>query len=143
MKLKTLQTLVDRLLGSRKPNKNQLINIHEVLERVRRLIKSDIPENVTIKFDYDPSIPMFNADLDNLIQVVLNIVVNALKAVGDKGNIQFKTRVMRNHIINHKQYKLSLRLEVIDDGIGVPDDIRDWIRFVNRPVISTKTKRCY
>jgi len=128
-----LQSLVDRMLGARQPNKNQLINIHEVLERVRRLINADIPAGVNFTFDYDPSIPNFNADLDNLIQIVLNIVVNALRAVGENGNIQFKTRVMRNHIINHKQYKLSLRLEVKDDGIGVPDDIRDKLFF---PMIS-------
>lgn len=128
-----LKNLVDRLLGARKPNKNQPTNIHEVLERVRRLVKADIPKNVRLSFDYDPSIPTFNADLDNLIQIVLNIVGNALRAVGNNGNIQFKTRVMRNHIINHKQYKLSLRLEVNDDGIGIPDDIRDKLFF---PMIS-------
>lgn len=128
-----LKNLVDRMLGSREPNKNELINIHEVLERVRRLVKADIPDQVNVTFDYDPSIPTFNADLDNLIQIVLNIVVNALKAVGDKGNIKFKTRVKRNHIINHKQYKLSLHLEVKDDGAGVPDDIRDKLFF---PMIS-------
>jgi len=128
-----LQNLVDRMLGARSPNKNELINIHEVLERVRRLVKADIPQGVKLTFDYDPSIPIFNADLDNLIQIVLNIVVNALRAVGDNGNIQFKTRVMRNHIINHKQHKLSLRLEVKDDGVGVPDDIRDKLFF---PMIS-------
>lgn len=131
-----LQNLVDRMLGSREPNKNQPLNIHQVLERVRLLVKADIPENVSLTFDYDPSIPMFNADLDNLIQIVLNIVVNALKAVGDKGNIQFKTRVKRNHIINHKQHKLSLCLEISDDGVGVPDDIRDKLFF---PMISGST----
>ena len=128
-----LQNLVDRMLGSREPNKNQLVNIHEVLERVRRLIKIDIPDGVSFTFDYDPSIPSFNADLDNLIQIVLNIVVNALKAVGESGNVEFKTRVKRNHIINHKQYKLSLCLEVKDDGVGVPEDIRDKLFF---PMIS-------
>ena len=132
-----LQNLVDRMLGARAPNKNELINIHQVLERVRRLIKADIPKGVELTFDYDPSIPTFNADLDNLIQVVLNIVVNALKAVGESGNIQFKTRIMRNHIINHKQHKLSLRLEIKDDGVGVPDDIRDKLFF---PMISGSTE---
>lgn len=128
-----LQNLVDRMLGTREPNNNQPTNIHEVLERVRRLVKADIPDGVSLRFDYDPSLPDFNADLDNLIQIVLNIVVNALRAVGDSGNILFKTRVMRNHIINHQQYKLSLRLEVHDDGVGVPDDIRDKLFF---PMIS-------
>ncbi len=128
-----LKNLVDRMLGARKPNANQAINIHEVLERVRHLINADIPENVKLTFDYDPSIPTFSADLDNLIQIVLNIVVNALRAVGDNGNILFKTRVMRNHIINNKQHKLSLRLEIKDDGEGVPDEIRDKLFF---PMIS-------
>ena len=128
-----LQNLVDRMLGSREPNKNQVINIHEVLERVRHLVKADIPKQVNLSFDYDPSIPTFQADLDNLIQIVLNMVVNALKAVGESGNIQFKTRVRRNHIINHQQHKLSLCLEIKDDGIGVPDDIRDKLFF---PMIS-------
>lgn len=128
-----LKNLVDRMLGSREPNKNEQINIHEVLERVRRLVNADIPENVALTFDYDPSIPMLNADLDNLIQIVLNIVVNAIRAVGDNGNIKFKTRVKRNHIINHKQHKLSLYLEIRDDGIGVPEDIRDKLFF---PMIS-------
>lgn len=128
-----LKNLVDRMLGARSPNKNQLINIHEVLERVRRLVQADIPDKVHLTFDYDPSIPTFNADLDNLIQIVLNIVVNALKAVGENGHVQFKTRVMRNHIINHKQHKLSLRLEIKDDGAGVPEEIRDKLFF---PMIS-------
>ncbi|MGK0273571.1 MAG: two-component system nitrogen regulation sensor histidine kinase GlnL, partial [Cocleimonas sp.] len=100
------------------------------------LVKADIPKNVNLTFDYDPSIPTFNADLDNLIQIVLNIVVNALRAVGESGNIEFKTRIMRNHIINHKQHKLSLRLDIKDDGEGVPDDISDKLFF---PMISGST----
>ena len=128
-----LKNLVDRMLGTREINEHQQTNIHEVLERVRHLVKADIPQGVSVRFDYDPSIPTFNADLDNLIQVVLNIVVNALKAVGEQGNILFKTRVLRNHTINHQQYKLSLRLDIHDDGEGVPEDIRDKLFF---PMIS-------
>lgn len=132
-----LQNLVDRLLGSRAPTKNQWVNIHEVLERVRRLVKADIPSGVSLHFDYDPSIPQLNADLDNLIQIVFNIVGNALKAVGDSGRILFKTRILRNYVINHKQYKLALKLEVIDDGRGVPDNIRNKLFF---PMISGSAK---
>ncbi|MEB8431407.1 nitrogen regulation protein NR(II) [Cocleimonas sp. KMM 6892] len=128
-----LQKLVDRLLGSRQPTKNQWINIHEVLERVRRLVKADIPKGVNLQFDYDPSIPELQADLDNLIQIVFNIVGNALKAVGDSGNILFRTRILRNYVINNKQYRLALKLEVIDDGGGVPENIRNKLFF---PMIS-------
>ena len=128
-----LQNLVDRMLGSREPTKNEMVNIHEVLERVRRLVKADIPENVKLRFDYDPSIPDLFADRDNLIQIVFNIVGNALKAVGDTGNILFKTRVLRNYVINHRQHRIALCLEIIDDGKGVPEDIRDKLFF---PMIS-------
>ena len=128
-----LQNLVDRMLGSREPTKNEMLNIHEVLERVRRLVKADIPENVKLRFDYDPSIPELFADRDNLIQIVFNIVGNALKAVGETGNILFKTRILRNYVINHKQHRIALQLEIVDDGKGVPEDIRDKLFF---PMIS-------
>lgn len=128
-----LQNLVNRMLGSRQPIHNEMINIHEVLERVRKLVKADIPSGVNLRFDYDPSIPQLNADKDSLIQIIFNIVGNALKAVGDHGNILFKTRVLRNYTINQKQHRLALRLEVNDDGQGVPDKIRDKLFY---PMIS-------
>ncbi len=128
-----LKNLVDRLLGSPQPMKHELVNIHEVLERVRKLVKADIPTNVSLRFDYDPSIPELNADKDHLIQIVFNIVGNALKAVGDKGNILFKTRVLRNITINHKRHRLTLLLEIIDDGKGVPENIKDKLFY---PMIS-------
>lgn len=132
-----LQNLVDRMLGSRHPVKHERINIHEVLERVRKLVKADIPDGVNLRFDYDPSIPELLADRDHLIQIIFNIVGNALKAVGDKGNILFRTRIMRNFTINHQQHRLVLRLEIIDDGRGVPKDIRDKLFF---PMISGSAK---
>ena len=132
-----LKNLVDRMLGSRQPIKNESVNIHEVLERVRKLVKADIPKNVSLRFDYDPSIPDLMADRDNLIQIVFNIVGNALKAVGDKGNILFKTRVLRNYAIKHQQHKLVLRLEIIDNGRGVPKEIQNKLFF---PMISGYAK---
>ncbi len=132
-----LQNLVDRMLGSRQPIKNEEINIHEVLERVRKLVKADIPPGVNLRFDYDPSIPELLADRDNLIQIVFNIVGNALKAVGDNGNILFKTRILRNFTINHQQHRLALRLDIIDDGLGVPKDIQNKLFF---PMISGSAK---
>jgi two-component system nitrogen regulation sensor histidine kinase GlnL len=132
-----LKKLVDRMLGSPQPVKNERVNIHEVLERVRKLILADIPKGVELRFDYDPSIPDLNADRDNLIQLVFNIAGNAIKAVGDSGNILFKTRVLRNFTINQKKHRLALKLEVIDNGQGVPDDIRDKLFF---PMISGSAK---
>ena len=132
-----LKKLVDRMLGSPQPIKNEMVNIHEVLERVRKLVIADIPKGVELRFDYDPSIPDLNADRDNLIQLVFNIAGNAIKAVGDSGNILFKTRVLRNFTINQKTHRLALKLEIIDNGQGVPDDIRDKLFF---PMISGSAK---
>ena len=132
-----LKKLVDRMLGSPQPIKNEMINIHEVLERVRKLIRADIPKDVELRFDYDPSIPDLKADRDNLIQLVFNIVGNAIKAVGESGNILFKTRVLRNFPINQQTHRLALRLDVIDNGQGVPDEIRDKLFF---PMISGSAK---
>ncbi|KAG1707564.1 Sensory histidine kinase/phosphatase NtrB [Nymphon striatum] len=128
-----LQKLVDRMLGSRQPTKYEKVNIHEVLERVRKLVRSDIPEGVELRFDYDPSIPDLTADRDKLIQVVFNIVGNAIKAVEKSGKILFRTRVMRNFTINQVTHRLALKLEIVDDGKGVPDDIRDKLFY---PMIS-------
>ena len=132
-----LKKLVDRMLGSPQPIKNEAINIHEVLERVRKIILADLPKEVELRFDYDPSIPDLNGDRDSLIQLVFNIAGNAIKAVGDSGNILFKTRVLRNFTINQQMHRLTLRLDIIDNGQGVPDEIRDKLFF---PMISGSAK---
>ena len=128
-----LQVLVDRMSGSQTPAINQAVNIHEVLERVRKLVGVDLPPQVNIRFDYDPSIPDLNADKDKLIQVVLNIVVNAVKAVGEQGEIIFKTRVLRGFTINQKLHRLALKLDIIDNGVGVPLTVQDKVFF---PMVS-------
>lgn len=128
-----LQSLVDRMLDTRKQTENEEVNIHEVLERVRKLVRSDLPDNVDLLFDYDPSIPNIYANQDSLIQIVFNIVGNAIKAIGDSGKIIFKTRIIRNYTINQKQHRLTLCLEIIDNGKEVPKDIRDKLFY---PMIS-------
>ncbi len=128
-----LKALVDRMLGSPRPENKEAVNIHEVLERVRKLVKPSLPDGVQLGFDYDPSIPELHADRDRLIQIILNITGNAIKAVGDKGTILFRTRILRHITLNHKVYRLALKLEVIDDGVGIPKELQDKVFF---PMIS-------
>ncbi|MEE9326859.1 MAG: nitrogen regulation protein NR(II) [Cocleimonas sp.] len=128
-----LQSLVDRMLDTRKQAENEDVNIHEVLERVRKLVRADLPEGVSLRFDYDPSIPNLYANQDSLIQIIFNIVGNAIKAVGDSGTVIFKTRILRNYTINQKQHRLTLRLDIIDNGKGVPEDIKDKLFY---PMVS-------
>ena len=128
-----LQILVDRMSGSQAPSVNEKVNIHEVLERVRKLVSVELSPDVTIRFDYDPSIPDLSADKDKLIQIVLNIVVNAIKAVGSKGEIIFKTRILRRFMLNQKVHRLVLKLQIVDDGDGVPLSVQDKVFF---PMVS-------
>lgn len=128
-----LQVLVDRMSGSQAPSVNEAVNIHEVLERVRKLVSVELSPEVTIRFDYDPSIPDLMGDKDKLIQIVLNIVVNAIKAVGTKGEVIFKTRIVRRYMLNQKAHRLVLKLQIIDNGAGVPLSVQDKVFF---PMVS-------
>ncbi|MGL5287138.1 MAG: nitrogen regulation protein NR(II), partial [Aeromonas sp.] len=76
-----LRLLVDRLLGPQRPGRHQVHNVHSVLEQVRRLVELELPSGVTIDRDYDPSIPDFEMEPDQLQQAFLNIVRNAAEAL--------------------------------------------------------------
>ncbi len=103
-----LQSLMERLLTPHRVPRFGAVNIHEVLERVRSLILAETPA-VTLRRDYDISLPEIRADAEQLIQAVLNIARNAVQAI------------------------LGLRVEIIDNGPGIPDDIREQIFY---PLVS-------
>ncbi len=124
-----LQTLVNRILGPVGLPKFKDINIHEVLELVRSLIKIEVKNGIQVHRDYDPSVPDIKADHDMLIQALLNIARNASEALKGQGNITFKTRVVRKYTIGLQRHKLVACIEVIDDGPGIPADIREKIFF--------------
>ena len=128
-----LQNLVDRMQGAKTLPKMKKINIHQVIERVRTLVSAEVPDGVTLTRDYDPSIPDLLADQDQLIQAILNIVKNATQAVTEnqaaekQGNIILRTRAVRQFTIGQTIHKLVLRIDIIDDGPGIPDDIIESI----------------
>jgi two-component system nitrogen regulation sensor histidine kinase GlnL len=134
-----LQTLVDRLLAPhRSPHIVGDVNIHEVFERVRSLIVSEFPNGLTIKRDYDLSIPEFRGDKEQLIQAVLNIAHNAAQALAQRikagdAELVLQTRITRQVTIAKVRYRLALDLHIIDNGPGIPPDIRDRIFF---PLVS-------
>lgn len=124
-----LQKLVNRLLGPSGMPKLRPLNIHEVLEYVRNLTVNHEGSDILIHRDYDPSIPDIIGDSDLLIQAVLNIVNNARQALGRRGNIILRTRALRKFTIGQQQHRLVLQTQIIDDGPGVPAEIRDKIFF--------------
>jgi two-component system nitrogen regulation sensor histidine kinase GlnL len=132
-----LQSLVERMLAPHKPPQKSRLNIHRVLERVRQLVQVEAPPGVVIERDYDPSIPMVDGDGDQLIQAILNIVRNAAQAVGQKGRIVIRTRVHRQVTIGHRQSRLAVKVEVTDDGPGIPPELLGQIFY---PMVSGRAE---
>lgn len=122
-----LRTLVDGLLGPNGRPRRRATNIHEVLERVRQLVSAEAPDGVVITRDYDPSIPTLNAEPNQLIQATLNIVRNALESLGDSGHITLRTRTQRQFTIADTPHRLVIRVDIIDDGPGIPRELQDRI----------------
>ena len=118
-----LQGLMDRMLTPHRAPKIEPVSIHEVLERVRSLLKAEFP--LEIHRDYDPSLPEFMGDREQLIQAVLNIARNAAQSGGK--TIVFRTRAVRQITILRHRHRLALELQVVDDGPGVPEEIQDRI----------------
>ena len=130
-----LQLLVDRLLAPHR--RAQLVadvNIHEVCERVRSLVVAEYPRGLTVKRDYDTSIPEFRGDREQLIQAVLNIAHNAVQALAERiaagdAELNFRTRISRQVTIGKQRWRLALELHIEDNGPGVPEAIRERIFF--------------
>lgn len=122
-----LQGLMDRMLGPNKLPKKVKLNIHEVLERVRQLVTAESQDDTLIKIDYDPSIPEIEADKDLLIQAILNIVRNADQATDEKGIIILKTRIFRQKTISRKKTRLSIKIDIIDNGPGIKPELINQI----------------
>jgi two-component system, NtrC family, nitrogen regulation sensor histidine kinase GlnL len=118
-----LQALMDRMLTPHRAPQLEPLGMHEVLERVRSLVRAEF--GIDIVRDYDPSLPEIMGDREQLIQAVLNVARNAAQA-GSRAVI-FRTRVLRQITILKRRCKLALELQVIDDGPGVPEEIQDRI----------------
>ena len=127
-----LQALMQRLLSSHRVMQPALVNIHDILERVRRLIHAEY-QDVGVRRDYDTSLPDITGDREQLIQAILNISRNAAQAMQGKGEIIFRTRAARRVTLAKKHYQLALELQVIDNGPGIAADMCDRIFY---PLVS-------
>lgn len=138
-----LQLLMDRLLVPHRVPKYEPTNIHEVLERVRSLLLAESPaglskeKTITVRRDYDTSLPELIGDREKLIQAVLNIARNAAQAMQasgqSNGEIILRTRAERQVTLAKKRYRVAIKLQIIDNGPGIPTEIRDRIFY---PLVS-------
>jgi two-component system nitrogen regulation sensor histidine kinase GlnL len=119
-----LTALVDTMLSPARPPQKVVLNIHEVCEHVHRLLAAEAPAGVVVERDYDPSAPEGRFDRNQLVQALLNLSRNAMQAVGESGRIVLRTRAMTQTHIGIVRHRLAVRIDIIDDGPGVPEEIR-------------------
>ncbi|GLK67449.1 two-component system sensor histidine kinase NtrB [Hansschlegelia plantiphila] len=123
--------LVDRMevFSDERPIEREAVNIHAVLEHVKRLALSGFGRNVRIIEEYDPSLPPVLANRDQLIQVFLNLVKNAAEAIGDSNDgeihltTSFRPGVRLSVPGSTTRVSLPLQFTVRDNGPGVPEDL--------------------
>ncbi len=137
-----LRKLVDRLLGPTVIGTAAPVNIHDVTEHVAKLVAAETSRKLVIHKDYDPSIPELIGHREQLIQAVLNLVRNAMQAldsvglVGHGGEIRLRTRVVNHFTIGKHQHRVVCRLDIIDNGPGIPGELADRIFF---PMITSRS----
>jgi len=122
-----LQLLMDRLLTPHRLPTPSELNIHEVLDRVRSVILAEYPASIVINRDYDVSLPPVIGDKEQLIQAVLNVTRNAAQAMQGLGEIQLRTRVLRQISLARRHYRHAIAIEISDNGPGIPEALRERI----------------
>lgn len=115
-----LTTLAERLLGTRRAMATRAVNVHAMLERAAELLRVERGD-IAIVRDYDPSLPAWHGDPDRLLQATLNLVRNAVQANATR--IVLRSRAEAGWRDAHGQRVPALRIEIEDDGDGVPDAI--------------------
>lgn len=135
--------LVDRMevFSDDRPIERAPVNIHVVLDHVKRLAQSGFAQHIDFKEDYDPSLPPVFANRDQLVQVVLNLMKNAAEAIGDRsdGEISIATAYQPGvrMSVQGSTNKVSLPIEFTlhDNGPGVSPEI---IEHLFDPFVTTK-----
>jgi two-component system, NtrC family, nitrogen regulation sensor histidine kinase GlnL len=119
-----LAALANRLLHHDGAPRLGLVNLHQLLERLSDLIQAE-PSPPRLRHDYDPSLPDVHGDADRLQQVLLNLARNAIEA-GAK-TLTLRSRVEHGVRLGERMFRSALRLDVIDDGPGVPAALRETL----------------
>jgi two-component system nitrogen regulation sensor histidine kinase GlnL len=136
-----IRNLVERMdMFSDRPIERGAVNIHEVLDHVRRIALSGFAAHLRIIQDYDPSLPPVWGNRDQLIQILLNLVKNAAEAVdGREGEIQLVTAYAHGVRIavpgSTDRVHLPLQVLVRDNGPGIAEEVRASLF---EPFVTTK-----
>lgn len=120
-----LNGLLEQLLSPAPQRPHTALNVHGVLERVLRLAETEGGWSLRVQRDYDPSIPEFPGDADRMTQAAWNLVRNAIQA--GAGSVTLRTRVEHGVRIHDHPHAMALRIEIIDDGRGVPEELAEHL----------------
>ena len=131
-----LNNLVTQLLGAPNLPNWQVINVHEPLQHVLTLAEIQNP-NISLVRDFDLSLPEITADKDQLVQVFMNIVNNAIQALNENDivspMITVKTRIQHQQTIGDIRHKSVLRVDFIDNGLGI---VREMLQQIFNPLVT-------
>ncbi len=134
--------LVDRMeaFSDDRPIAREAVNIHEVLEHVRRIAETGFGRHVSFREQYDPSLPFVYGNRDQLVQVLLNLVKNAVEAAPEIGGEVTLSTAYRHGVrlaIPGAQEKMQLPLEVgvQDNGPGISEEL---LPHIFDPFVTTK-----
>ncbi|HEV7357480.1 MAG TPA: nitrogen regulation protein NR(II) [Steroidobacteraceae bacterium] len=133
-----LTNLLDSMLGPGRPPSKQLTNVHELLERVYHLLRSEAPPGVVIDRDYDPSLPPLTLDPNHIIQAMLNLGRNAIQALAGAAmsgspRLILRTRAANNVSVGAHRHRVVASVQFEDNGPGVLNEIRETIFY---PLVS-------
>lgn len=135
-----LTQLLNSMLGPGGPPTKQLVNVHELLERVYHLLRSEAPATIEIERDYDPSLPALSVDPHHIIQAMLNLGRNAIQALASGATptprLTLRTRAASNVSLGARRHRLVASVQFEDNGPGVPPEIRDTLFY---PLVSGRT----
>ncbi|MDP6565916.1 MAG: ATP-binding protein [Alphaproteobacteria bacterium] len=125
--------IVERMeMFTDKPVRREPVNIHRVLERVRKVAESGFAKGIHFNEVYDPSIPPVSGNFDQLIQVFLNLVKNAAEAAPAEGGEITLTTAFRHGLRlsvpgSRNRLKLPIEVSVRDNGPGVAEDLQPYL----------------
>ena len=148
-----LTNLLDCMLGPGRPPAKQLVNVHELLERVYRLLRGEAAEEVAIERDYDPSLPAHRGRSEphhsghaesrpqrhsSAVGRPRGITRRAsARPPARLPRLTLRTRVATNVGIGGQRHRLVASIQFEDNGPGVPADIRDTIFY---PLVSGRSE---
>lgn len=140
-----IRNLVNRMevFGDERPLTKEPVNIHDVLNHVRKLAETGFARDIRIVEDYDPSLPPVPGNRDKLVQAFLNLIKNAAEAIGDnkdgQGRIIMQTSFRPGVRLSvpgaDQRITLPLMIQIEDNGPGVPDHLRPHLF---DPFVTTK-----